>query len=60
MTAKTKLNKTKRCSYFVELFAEAKVCEDDMAVGVQENVLQLQVPVDDPQLSAKERLKGRF
>ena len=37
-------------TYFVKFFAETEVCEDDVALGVQEDVLQLQVPVNNPQL----------
>lgn len=38
-----------------ELLAKPKVCEDDVALGVKQHVLQLQVSVDDAQL---ERPRG--
>lgn len=37
-----------------ELLAQPEVCEHDVALGVQQHVLQLQVPVDDAQLQEQE------
>jgi hypothetical protein len=34
-----------------ELLAQPKVCEHNVALGVQQYVLQLQVPIDDVQLA---------
>ena len=44
------------CSYLFRkhLFAESKVSEDDMTISVQENILQLDVTIDNAQLSLKE------
>ncbi len=44
------------CSYLFRkhLFAESKVSEYDMTISVQENVLQLDVTIDNAQLSLKE------
>ena len=38
-----------------ELFAQSEVCEHDMAGGVEQNVLQLDVSVDDAQLEHKQQ-----
>lgn len=37
-------------TYLIKLFAQAKVCEHYVPAGVHEDVLQLQVSVDYPQL----------
>jgi hypothetical protein len=33
-----------------EFLAETEVCEDNMTLRVQQNILQLNISIDDPQL----------
>jgi len=42
--------------YLIKFFAEAKVCENYVTAWIQQNVLKLQVPVDDPELQKKRKV----
>lgn len=49
--------KNTHCFMRQEFFAESEICQDNVALRVQQDVLELDVAIDDAQLVRKKEIK---